>query len=66
MDVNDSVGPGIRLGIGMNSLTEVEKRELIRLIEAGEALPEKWRHRLFPNTVLSRVTLFCMDRFQRA
>jgi site-specific DNA-methyltransferase (adenine-specific)/adenine-specific DNA-methyltransferase len=34
----------------MNSLTEVEKRELIRLIEAGGALPEKWRHRLFPNT----------------
>jgi 16S rRNA G966 N2-methylase RsmD len=32
----------------MNPLTEVEKHELSRLIEAGVELPSKWRDRLFP------------------
>src|SRR5436190_17041458 len=32
----------------MNSFTEIEKRELKRLIESGAPMPEKWRHRLFP------------------
>lgn len=32
----------------MIPLTEQEKREIIKLIEAGEPLPDKWRIRLFP------------------
>jgi DNA methylase len=28
-------------------LTDIEIREITKLLEAGEALPEKWRHRLF-------------------
>lgn len=35
----------------MNSLTETEKRELLKLIETGEPLPEKWRGRLFPGSL---------------
>ncbi|MFZ5863736.1 MAG: site-specific DNA-methyltransferase [Nitrospirota bacterium] len=35
----------------MAPLTDKEKRELLRLIEAGEPLPEKWRGRLFPGGV---------------
>lgn len=31
----------------MTPLSEQEKREIIKLIEAGEPLPEKWRGRLF-------------------
>lgn len=31
-------------------LNDNEKRELLRLIEAGEPLPEKWRGRLFPGS----------------
>ncbi len=31
-------------------MTDPEKAELIRLIEAGEPLPERWRGRLFPDT----------------
>jgi site-specific DNA-methyltransferase (adenine-specific)/adenine-specific DNA-methyltransferase len=31
----------------MTSLSEQEKREIIKFIEAGEPLPEKWRGRLF-------------------
>lgn len=31
-------------------LTENEIREITKLIETGEPLPEKWRHRLFLNT----------------
>jgi hypothetical protein len=31
----------------MTPLNEQEKREIIKLIEAGEALPDKWRSRLF-------------------
>ncbi len=33
----------------MNPLTDSEKYELTRLIEAGEPLPDKWRRRLFPD-----------------
>ena len=32
----------------MTALAERERSELIRLIEAGQPLPEKWRGRLFP------------------
>ncbi|MEO6753513.1 MAG: DNA methyltransferase, partial [Chthoniobacteraceae bacterium] len=32
----------------MTALAEREQRDLIRLIEAGQPLPEKWRARLFP------------------
>jgi hypothetical protein len=32
----------------MSVLSENEKNELFRLIEAGQPLPEKWRARLFP------------------
>ncbi len=32
-------------------LTDLEKSELLRLVEAGEALPERWRARLFPGSV---------------
>ncbi|REJ87280.1 MAG: site-specific DNA-methyltransferase [Planctomycetota bacterium] len=32
----------------MNALTEAEKTELKNLIDAGELLPERWVHRLFP------------------
>lgn len=31
-------------------MTESEKAELIRLIEAGEPIPERWRARLFPGS----------------
>ena len=31
----------------MTPLSEQEKREILKLIEAGEPLPEKWRSRLF-------------------
>ena len=34
----------------MTALTPSERRELTRLIESGEPLPEKWRGRLFPRT----------------
>jgi site-specific DNA-methyltransferase (adenine-specific)/adenine-specific DNA-methyltransferase len=34
----------------MTSLNEAEKRELMRLIEAGEAIPESWRGKLFPGS----------------
>lgn len=33
----------------MAGLKETDKRELVRLIEAGEPLPEKWRGLLFPD-----------------
>lgn len=32
----------------MQSLTEAEKQELIRRLNAGEPIPEKWKNRLFP------------------
>ena len=32
----------------MSSLTESEKKEIIRLLSLGQPLPEHWRHRLFP------------------
>lgn len=35
----------------MSSITEPEKRELLKLIEAGEPLPAKWRVRLFPGSL---------------
>lgn len=31
-------------------LNENDKKELTRLIEAGEPLPEEWRGRLFPDS----------------
>ncbi len=31
----------------MTPLSEQEKREIVKLIEAGEALPDKWQSRLF-------------------
>ncbi len=34
----------------MSALAERERSELIRLIEAGQPLPEKWRARLFPSS----------------
>ncbi len=34
----------------LHSLTEAEKQELKRRIDSGEALPEMWRARLFPNS----------------
>jgi len=33
----------------MTLLSEKERQELLRRIEAGEALPESWRERLFPS-----------------
>jgi adenine-specific DNA-methyltransferase len=30
-------------------LTDFEKRELVRLLDTGEPLPDQWRFRLFPN-----------------
>jgi hypothetical protein len=33
----------------MSSLTEYEKKELIRLLNDGQPLPGHWRHRLFPS-----------------
>jgi site-specific DNA-methyltransferase (adenine-specific)/adenine-specific DNA-methyltransferase len=33
------------------SLNENEKKELLRMIDAGEPLPEKWRGRLFPDSL---------------
>jgi hypothetical protein len=35
--------------IPMNRLSERERKELMRLIEAGEPLSEQWRQRLFPD-----------------
>jgi site-specific DNA-methyltransferase (adenine-specific)/adenine-specific DNA-methyltransferase len=34
-------------------MTDSEKAELIRLIEAGEPIPERWRARLFPGSARS-------------
>lgn len=34
----------------MIQLSQQEKEELLRLIEAGELIPERWRARLFPGS----------------
>jgi 16S rRNA G966 N2-methylase RsmD len=34
----------------MHSLSEAEKQELIRRLNAGEPIPEKWKSRLFPGS----------------
>lgn len=34
----------------MNSMTEAEKQELIRRLNTGEPIPEKWKSRLFPGS----------------
>lgn len=33
----------------MTPLTDAEREELTALLATGDPLPEKWRHRLFPN-----------------
>ena len=38
----------------MNRLSERERKELMRLIEAGEPLAEQWRQRLFPDAAACR------------
>lgn len=34
----------------MRPLSDIERKELIALVAAGEPIPEKWRGRLFPAT----------------
>jgi len=48
--VADARLPGRRKNNPLHSLTKAEKQELIRRINSGEALPELWQSRLFPNS----------------